>query len=127
MSENSTPVQGRHLLTEKDFVKVVDAEGNDLPSVPKHWGSDLLPPGAEKKGRSTSSSSSSSSSGSGGQAPTSRASGQEPPRAGAGSGTDEWVAFAKEKGATDADLLDGDGKPVTRDVLIDKYGAPAPS
>lgn len=120
MSENSI---GRHLLAEKDFVKVVDAEGHDLPPVPKHWGSELLPPGAEKKsGRSTSSSTSSSS---GTQAPATRDAGQEPPRAGAGSGTDEWVAFAKEEGATDADLVDGDGKPVTRDVLIDKYGTPA--
>lgn len=37
--------------TEKDMVKVVDAAGNALPSVPKAWtekGRDLLPPGVKR-------------------------------------------------------------------------------
>jgi len=39
--------------TEKDFVDVVDAEGKPLGSVPKAWiGTDLLPDGAKKAGKS---------------------------------------------------------------------------
>ena len=50
------------------WVEVVSAEGEPLPGfeqpVPSHWlGTDLLPPGAKKKGRSSSSSSSSAPSG----------------------------------------------------------------
>jgi len=52
-----------------------------------------------------------------------RPAGVEPPRSGAGSGMDAWVAFAREKGATDADLVDADGKALTRDELADKYAA----
>lgn len=48
MAENT---KGRHLLTEKDFVDVVDDEGNDLPPVPKHWGEDQLPAGAKVKSK----------------------------------------------------------------------------
>ncbi|WP_278255588.1 hypothetical protein [Nocardioides convexus] len=36
---------GRLFLREKDFVDVVDADGNDLPPVPKHWDKDQAPPG----------------------------------------------------------------------------------
>jgi hypothetical protein len=57
MAENAK-VEGRHLLTEKDFVEVVDDEGNELPPVPKHWGEEQLPAGASfVKGKSGSSSS----------------------------------------------------------------------
>lgn len=58
MAENTT---GRHLLTEKDFAQVVDADGKDLPPVPKHWGADQLPAGAEKKAKAKSSGSTSTS------------------------------------------------------------------
>lgn len=39
--------------------------------------------------------------------------------------TEEWVAFARLKGATDEDLVDEDGKPLGRDVLREKFGAPS--
>ena len=53
MAENT---KGRHLLTKKDFVQIVDADGNDLPPVPKHWGADQLPAGAQRKSSGSSSS-----------------------------------------------------------------------
>lgn len=40
---------GRHFLSEKDFVPIWDKDGNPLPAVPKHWGTDQLPLGATKK------------------------------------------------------------------------------
>jgi hypothetical protein len=40
---------------------------------------------------------------------------------------DDWADFAKSKGATDADLVDKDGKALTRDALREKYGTPAPA
>lgn len=55
--------------------------------------------------------------------PADREPGVEPPRAGAGSGLEAWVAFAREKGATEVDLLDADGKPLSRDALAEKYTA----
>ncbi|UIU47070.1 hypothetical protein [Microcystis phage MinS1] len=112
---------GKHLLTEKDFVDVVDEEDNVVGSVPKHWGADQLAPGLKKKGRS-SSSSSSSSSGSGSSTPPARKSGEEPK---GNASTDEWTAYAREKGATDADLLDADGKPLGQQALREKFGTPA--
>lgn len=114
MAENT---KGRHLLTEKDFVKVVDAEGNDLPAVPKHWGVDQLPAGAEKKSKSSGSSSSSSSS-----TPAARKPGEEPK---GNASTDEWIAYAREKGATDEDLKDDQGEPLGQKALREKYGTPA--
>lgn len=39
--------------------------------------------------------------------------------------TDEWLTYAKTKGAVDGDLVDGDGKALTRDALREKYGTPA--
>lgn len=36
--------------------------------------------------------------------------------------TEDWVAYAKSKGATDEDLKDSDGADLKRDVLIEKYG-----
>lgn len=43
---------GRLLLTAKDFVPVVDGDGNEVGSVPRHWGEHLLPDGVSfKKGR----------------------------------------------------------------------------
>lgn len=41
--------------------------------------------------------------------------------------TDEWLAYAKTKGAQDSDLVDGDGKALTRDALREKYGTPQPA
>lgn len=38
---------------------------------------------------------------------------------------DEWEQYARSKGATDADLVGADGKPLGRDELRDKYGTPA--
>lgn len=47
MAENT---KGRLLLEAKDFVAVVDDEGNELPyKVPKHWGADQLAAGVSKK------------------------------------------------------------------------------
>lgn len=38
---------------------------------------------------------------------------------------EDWIAFARSKGATDEDLVDGDGKGLVRDALREKYGTPA--
>lgn len=47
MAENT---KGRHLLEKKDFVAVVDDDGNELGyQVPKHWGADQLAAGVTKK------------------------------------------------------------------------------
>jgi len=43
--------------------------------------------------------------------------GGEPPRTGKGSGTEAWKAYAKSKGASDADIAD-----LGRDALVEKYG-----
>lgn len=107
--------QGRHLLTEKDFVDVIDEEGNDLGyQVPKHWTQDDLPAGAKKKSRGSSSTGSNTP-------PAARAAGEEPK---GNASTDEWIAFAREKGATDADLLDDDGNALGQKALREKYGTP---
>lgn len=34
---------------------------------------------------------------------------------------EEWASYARSKGATDEDLLDGDGQPLGRDALRDQY------
>ncbi|CAI9417347.1 hypothetical protein [Nocardioides sp. T2.26MG-1] len=116
MAENQS-TKGQFLLKEKDFVKVVDADGNDLPAVPKHWGEDQLPAGASKKGRASSSSSSSSST------PTPP---PDPDAEPAGNASrDAWADWAKRvKGATDADLVDTDGKDLGRDEIKAKFGTP---
>lgn len=114
----TTNPKGRHLLTEKDFVSVVDADGNDLPPVPKHWGEEQLPAGAKKKSKAKSSSSSSSSG---------KASGQSGDAEPAGNASrDDWAAYAtKVKGAKAEDLVDADGKDLGRDELREKFGTPA--
>ena len=108
--------KGRQFLTEKDFVDVVDAEGNDLPPVPKHWGEDQLPAGAKtKKGKGAK-----SSKDGGGSTPDPDA---EPK---GNASRDDWAAYAtKVKGAKPEDLVDGDGKDLTRDELAAKFGTPA--
>lgn len=35
---------------------------------------------------------------------------------------DEWEAYARKLGASDADLLDEDGEPLGRNALRDKFG-----
>jgi len=111
------------IYKQSDMVDVVDANDQTIPglvTVPKAWvGTALLPAGTKKgspkSGDDTPSRPSRSST-------PKRESGQEPPRNGAGSSTEEWVAFARESGATDADLLDDTAEPLTREALIAKYG-----
>lgn len=104
--------------TEKDMVDVVDEAGNDLSAIPKAWlGTDLVPAGVKQKSKSSGSSSSSSSS----STPAARQPGEEPK---GNASTEEWAAYAREKGATDDDLI-VDGKELTRDELKAKYGTPA--
>ena len=114
---------GKHLLTAKDVVDVVDDEGNDLGyQVPKHWGADQLAPGTKKKSGRASSSTSTSGSGSSTPPP---APDVEPA---GNAGRDAWVAYAtKVKGAKDEDLLDADGKELGRDELRTKFGTPPAS
>jgi hypothetical protein len=38
--------------------------------------------------------------------------------------TEEWVAYAKTKGATDEDLKDEKGDPLGQKALREKFGAP---
>lgn len=121
MSDNN----GRLFLREKDFVEVVDADGNDLPPVPKHWGEDQLPLGAKfkKKASRSTGSSSSSTPATGDSGDGSQSSGDGGPAEPAGSArTEAWVAFAKAKGATEEDLVDEDGNALGRDALRAKYG-----
>ncbi|WP_193613156.1 hypothetical protein [Nocardioides lijunqiniae] len=117
-NEQTNENAGQFLLKEKDFVKVVDAEGNDLPPVPKHWGADQLPAGAEKKGRA-------SSSGRSGQSGSQSGADAEP----AGNASrEDWATYAeKVKGAKPEDLLDADGKDLGRDELREKFGTPSGS
>lgn len=118
MAEN----QGKHLLTARDFVDVVDEEGNDLGyQVPKHWGADQLAPGAKKKtGRSSSSSTS-------GSASTQQAPAKPEGEPAGNASTEDWVAYAKSKGATDEDLKDEQGEPLGQKALREKYGTPTGS
>ncbi|WKN47144.1 hypothetical protein [Nocardioides sp. Arc9.136] len=113
--------KGTHLLTTRDFVDVVDEAGNDLGyQVPKHWGADQLAPGAKKKSGRTSAAS--SSSGSTPAAPT------KPEGEPAGNAsTEDWVAYAKSKGATEDDLKDEQGEPLGQKALREKYGTPTGS
>ena len=121
MAENQK-TKGRFLLTEKDFVEVVDADGNPLPSVPKHWGEDQLAPGAKTKSKPAKKAASSSGSGSKSGSGDGEKADDEP--AGNAS-TEAWVKFAKSKGATDDDLKDAAGEPLGREELKAKYGTPA--
>lgn len=119
MAENQN-TKGQFLLTAKDFVKVVDAEGNELPPVPKHWGEDQLPAGATKKGRASSTTSSST--------PASPPPPDPDAEPAGNASRDAWAEYAmKVKGAKPEDLLDTDGKDLGRDELRDKYGTPTGS
>lgn len=91
---------------KSDFVDVVDAAGNaipGMPSVPKAWlGTDLVPPGTKKGTPST----------------------DDSPSEPAGNASrEEWEAYARQRGATDADLVDDDGQPLGQDALRDKFGS----
>lgn len=112
---------GTFLLKKSDFVAVVDAEGNDLPSVPKHWTADDLPVGAKKKSGASARSASMTSGG--GQTPPPADSNAEP--AGNAS-TEAWVDYAtRVKGAKPEDLVDEKGDQLNRDALRAKFGTPA--
>lgn len=65
MAERNTPDPGKP-LTEDQFVKVQDADGNVQPNpVPKHWvGTDLLPGGTKEAPKSKQGDDSDSGSGS---------------------------------------------------------------
>lgn len=114
------------LYAKGDMVEVVDENGAAIPgmlSVPKAWLNTPLVPAGTKKGKPKTDGDPTPSS-STPAAPT-RKTGEEPPRAGSGSGTAEWVAFAKEKGAKDEDLLDDVGEELSREALIAKFGTPS--
>lgn len=113
------------VYTKSDMVDVVDADGKaipGLPQVPKAWlesKAGLVPPGTKKgkpKDPATADSSAST------PAPSTRKPGEEPkgnaPMA-------EWVAYAKEKGATDEDLLDDKAEPLSYADVKAKYGTKA--
>jgi hypothetical protein len=125
MAENT---KGRLLLEKKDFVAVVDAEGNDLGyEVPKHWGADQLAAGASfVKGKAAKKAASpdggGSGSGSGGSG-----SGADPDAEPAkNASTEAWVEYAtRVKGAGEDDLKGDDGEPLKREQLIEKYGTQA--
>lgn len=109
MAENST---GRRLLVEKDFAEVVDADGNALPSVPKHWTEDDLAPGASFKKKSAKASGSTSG-------------GSNTPADGEPKGNasrDEWAAYATTKGAPDEETKPVEDGGLSRDDLKAKYG-----
>jgi hypothetical protein len=115
MSDESA--KGTFLLKEKDFVEWVDAEGNPLPPVPKHWGADQMPAGATKKSKAAKSSSGSSDD---------KVDKDAEPKGNASA--DDWAAWAKRvKNATDDDLKDADGEPLKRDEIRAKFGTPPAS
>lgn len=105
---------------KSDFVDVVDADGNAIPTMPvapKSWlGTALVPPGT-KKGKPKSAD---DVQGTTPAAPSKREPGTEPAK---NASRDEWAAYAKEKGADDEALLDDKGEELTRDALIAKYGS----
>lgn len=109
---------------KSDFVEVVDADGNAIPTMPvapKSWlGTALVPPGTKKgKPKSDDDASTSSSSSS---TPAKREPGTEPAK---NASRDEWAAYAVEKGAQPDDLLDDKGEELDRGALIEKYAAKA--
>jgi hypothetical protein len=53
--------QGREFLSEKDFVPLYDAAGEQVGEVPKHWDDDQLPAETTRKAPAKSSGTSSSS------------------------------------------------------------------
>lgn len=112
------------MYTKSDMVEVVDAEGlaiPGLPQVPKAWlesKAGLVPPGT-KKGKPKDPNADASSSGS---AATPRKPGEEPK---GNASMDEWVAYAKEKGATDEDLLDDKAEPLSYADIKAKFGSKA--
>lgn len=119
MAENTN---GRLFLTDKDFVTVVDAEGEELPSVPKHWDEDLLPAGASKKSARSSSTTRSSSNTGGSNTPP-----VDPDAEPKGNASrDDWAAWAtRVKGATEDDLKDEQGEPLGREAIRAKFGTPS--
>lgn len=46
-----------------------------------------------------------------------------PAEPGGNASTEDWVTFARRKGAEDADLVDEKGEPLKRDALKDKFGS----
>lgn len=100
---------GRFLLEESDFVDVVDADGNDLPPVPKHWGKEELPAGAKKKSSKAKKAASPSDDESG-----------EPSK---NASRDAWVDFARENGASEEELVSPEDGGLKRDELAAKYGS----
>lgn len=91
--------------TENDFVTVVDDNGVVQENkIPKAWIGTDLAPGLKKAGRKAASSDP-------GAEPAGNAS------------TEDWAAYARTQGATDADLVDADGEPLGRDELRAKYGS----
>lgn len=46
----------------------------------------------------------------------------EPESPAGNASAEEWEAYARERGASDADLLDDDGEPLGRNALRDKFG-----
>ncbi|MCL8026317.1 hypothetical protein [Nocardioides bruguierae] len=116
---------GRHLLGSKDMVDLLGEDDKVIGSVPKHWDETLLTPGTKKKGRSSGSRTASTGDGSNGSStPSGSGSTPEPPAGNAS--LEDWTEYAKtSKGATDADLVDAEGKPLTRDALKAKFGPQA--
>lgn len=113
MSDNENEGTGTLLLPQEKFVTWLDANGDELPPVPKHWGADDMPAGATKVKAAKA-----DKSDKGGVDPN-----DEPSKSGTKAA---WVAYAKAaKGASDQDLVDVDGKDLTRDALAAKFGTPA--
>lgn len=122
MSTTST----ENYLFDGEYVEVVDDQGNDLPPVPKHWGKEQLAPGAsfKKKSAKKSAASSGDAGGSGSGKSGSGSGGGKPDGEPAkNAATEAWVEYAKTKGATEDNLKDADGEPLTRAALVEKYGS----
>lgn len=111
MAESKTPEPGKP-LTEKQFTKVKDADGNELPNpVPKHWiGTDLVESGTKAVSGSSSSSSSSSSDVNLPEGAPSKSASKS-----------DWVAYATSEDRGDDRLTEEQANELTRDQLVERY------
>lgn len=108
---------GRHLLTDKDFVDVIDDNDDVVGSAPKHWDETYLAPGTKLKSRRSSARTAPS-----GSVPSSPGGTGDPVEPAGNASTEDWKAYALAKGAKAEDLV-VDGKDLSRDELKERYGA----
>lgn len=111
--------------TEDDFVVVVDKTTGQVQKdpIPQSWIGTDLAPNVKKATKAQAKDADPPTP----PAPPAPPAAPAPPAPGAtepagNASRDDWAAYARTQGATDADLVDGDGEPLGRDQLREKYG-----